>query len=135
MDYYYAFLNLRFNSLGGHAMRKSRLSASLFIIFVAVGIVGIVWSGMENISLSIFTGLVMYVLMVLVPVRFLGLDFEQKGLWVMWITLSLAFAILWFKISNDKTTFLYVTAGVLFWIVLGLISIKGSSTGAKWDVL
>ncbi len=103
-------------------MKGLKLFVFLFLVFIIAGLAGVFKSGTGHVSLSIFTGLLMYILMVLVPGRFLRPDFEPKGLWAMWIMVSGISAIIWFKISNDKTVFLYITAGVLFWIMLGLVS-------------
>jgi len=39
---------------------------------------------------------------------------------------SLVFAIIWLKVTSDKTIFLYIIPGILFWVMFGFVLIDSA---------
>jgi uncharacterized membrane protein HdeD (DUF308 family) len=105
--------------LGGHAMKRSDLFVLLFLLFIGGGVI-LSFEFNESVSLSTFTGLFAYLLVILIPGRFLWPNNEQRTRWILWVTISVVAAIIWFKMTNDRTIFLYVITGILFWVALAL---------------
>ena len=113
-------------------MKKLGFLVLLFFLFIVGGII-LAWYSDKNLQPFVFTGLIAYVLVILVPWRFLkGLSPKHQYLrWVSWIIVSLTFSAIWSEATEDKTIFLYVTSGILFWIMVSLISSSNSARTKK----
>lgn len=108
-------------------MKKFGVLILIFFLIISGAILA--WYSNKNLQPFVFTGLIAYVLVILVPWRFLrdSSPKHQYLQWVSWILASLTFSAIWSEVSEDKIIFLYVTLGILFWIMIGLVSSSDSA--------